>query len=351
MRRYGDIVEYLESDGALRDFYIEATSSDDWNRLLAAIPSIAPKHEFTHKGCSTLLPRSLADIENMQKEDPTTLHITIADAVVNCHFFCQDEIEMDFRPEDFRNPVKWEQLTAFLQKVVNVVGKPGIITMENWKDTVIDRLEPKQKAERIHGTARSAPPVIRDVQGERNRMIHEIAITFTGSTNPVLLPVTDVEFNRLRNLLSDRDEPLTFVELDTVFGQRVSANMGAVRLIRFLLEPHEAFDWSSDDLAPSRQEPEDGSEPDWDDILWDVDIFLQGQVAPLSVVGASGHDWVTVSTSLDRELQYLIIPDEDNEDVAMPLSKINMIIGTETKRYTEKQLDLVRTIMHPEQPH
>jgi hypothetical protein len=44
--------------------------------------------------------------------------------------------------------------------VVNVVGKPGIITMENWKDTVIDRLEPKQTAEPAasgYGAGRAAP--------------------------------------------------------------------------------------------------------------------------------------------------------------------------------------------------
>ncbi len=147
MRTFARIAKHLESDGALRDFYIESTSPDDWARLLAAIPSIATRYQFTHKGCSPVLPRTFADIQNMQKEDPTTLHITIADAVVNCHFFCQDEIEMDFRPQDFRSPAKWGQLTNFLQKVVNIVGKPGLITMENDKAAVIERLESEQKAE------------------------------------------------------------------------------------------------------------------------------------------------------------------------------------------------------------
>jgi len=147
MKPYDQIADDLISDGALRDFYIESTSSDDWDNLLVCLPRIATRYEFSYKGSSATKPTRFADIQAMQVDDMPVLHVTIADAVVNCHFFCADEIEMDFRPEDFRSPPKWKELLAYLQAVVDAVGKPGMITMENAKCAVIDRLEPRQKAE------------------------------------------------------------------------------------------------------------------------------------------------------------------------------------------------------------
>jgi hypothetical protein len=161
MKSYAEIAEHLESDGALRDFYIESTSAGDWDRLIAHIRTMAVRYECSYNGYSVPLPTRFSDIQAMQLTDMPVLHVTVAGAVVNCHFFCAEELEMDFRPEDFRNPNKWGELLVFLQSVVDVIGKEGIITMENCKAAVIDRLEPRRKAEpaaRPYGSPAAGSP-------------------------------------------------------------------------------------------------------------------------------------------------------------------------------------------------
>jgi hypothetical protein len=71
------------------------------------------------------------------------LSIPVAGAYVNCHFFCEEQIEMDFRPEDYRTFERWSGLCEFFRGIVYAVGKPGIITHENAENDVIERFEPK----------------------------------------------------------------------------------------------------------------------------------------------------------------------------------------------------------------
>jgi hypothetical protein len=58
-------------------------------------------------------------------------------------FFCEEQIDFDFRPENYRTLDRWSALCEFFQEIVNVVGKSGVITHENTKDHVIDRFEPR----------------------------------------------------------------------------------------------------------------------------------------------------------------------------------------------------------------
>ena len=89
----------------------------------------------------------LLDIEVIRAEACPCVNIPVARAYVCCHFFCSEEIEFDFRPEDFRTPETWAALSKFLQDIVETVGKRGVVTYENAPDDVIEIFEPRQKVE------------------------------------------------------------------------------------------------------------------------------------------------------------------------------------------------------------
>jgi hypothetical protein len=143
-RKLEEIADAFRSDGALRDFYIYNTSSADWNTVLHQVRPNLDTDCFTVDGKSRNLPKTFEEIERIRQKANAFLCIPVAGASVCCHFFCKNEIEFDFRPENYRTQESWSALSTFLQDIVDAVGKPGVVTYENAEDVVIARFEPKQ---------------------------------------------------------------------------------------------------------------------------------------------------------------------------------------------------------------
>jgi hypothetical protein len=150
---FKEIADSLRSDGALRDFHIRGANRTDWNVVLRRVSSHREAYRFTVDGESQDLPQAFEAIEKLRQKANPSLSIMVDSAYVNCHFFWDEEIEFDFRPEDFRTLERWSALCGFFQEIVDVVGKAGVITYENAQDDIIDRFEPR-------GTSRVAetPP-------------------------------------------------------------------------------------------------------------------------------------------------------------------------------------------------
>jgi hypothetical protein len=146
-REFQEITEAFRSDGALRDFYIHDTNPADWNVVLRRVRSMLEDGCFTVDGQSRNLPASFEEVETIRAEASPCLSIPVAGAYVCCHFFCDAQIEFNFRPEDYRTPEMWSALSVFLQDIVDAVAKPGVVTYENTEDDVIVRFEPKRKVE------------------------------------------------------------------------------------------------------------------------------------------------------------------------------------------------------------
>lgn len=140
-RPFAEIVDDLRSDGGLRDFYIHNTNRSDWNALLRHLRSRLHEGCFQVDGLPRQLPETFEAIEEIWLHACPCVSIPVAGSYVNCHFFCDHEIELDFRPEDFRTPELWSALLGFLQELVDVIGKPGVITYENHPSEIIERLE------------------------------------------------------------------------------------------------------------------------------------------------------------------------------------------------------------------
>ena len=127
-KSFADVKDDLAPDGALREFCILGISQAEWDRFIAVAPKLAERSVFQCGGQELPLPSRFPDISAMQKQNPTTLHMWVSGAEINCHFFVETEIELDFCPSDFQDEEKWDGLVAFLQAVVDAIGKKGIIT-------------------------------------------------------------------------------------------------------------------------------------------------------------------------------------------------------------------------------
>ncbi len=144
---FSEVKSALAPDGALRDFYVFGISPQEWERFISIVPSIAQRSVFTWGEQELPLPNSFGVIQEMQQQNPTNLTMWVSGQTVCCHFFIDSEIELDFRPNEFQDQTRWDDLVAFFQAIVDAIGKKGVITLENCEDHVIDEITPGQRLE------------------------------------------------------------------------------------------------------------------------------------------------------------------------------------------------------------
>ena len=130
----------LYHDGSLRDVYVLDTGPEDWKRLLQALPYSPWTYSYTWDGEPTDLPQTFAEARS--REGVALLSIDKNGFWLNCHFFGENEIECDFRPNEINSPEAFSQLSAFLSWVADLLGKDVIITPENTRDDVLMRITP-----------------------------------------------------------------------------------------------------------------------------------------------------------------------------------------------------------------
>jgi hypothetical protein len=147
LRHFQELAADLASDGALRDFYILDVDVVHWNRLLQFVRPRLHKDCFRIDDRIEPLPPTFESIYAMRSTASPCLSIPIGESFLVCHFFSDSEIELDFRPEDYRSPQRWTSLCDFLQALVDQIGLPGIVTFENFQDEVIETFAPSGKVE------------------------------------------------------------------------------------------------------------------------------------------------------------------------------------------------------------
>jgi len=91
--------EIFESDGALLDLYVPSAGPDGWRRFLRFLKDRALPLEFEIDGQAAVLPADYDTIRAIGKEASLTLRIAVGKLGLNCHFFDEDEVEVDVDPK------------------------------------------------------------------------------------------------------------------------------------------------------------------------------------------------------------------------------------------------------------
>jgi len=124
--RIDELPELWERDGSLRDVYLAGTDYDGWERFI----QYASAHQLTYKadGEDAAFP---GVSEAFRRIDTShCLSIWIGDVAVNCHFFQDDEIELDVDPGEILGEAEHMALLEFVAGASNAVGVSATITPE-----------------------------------------------------------------------------------------------------------------------------------------------------------------------------------------------------------------------------
>jgi hypothetical protein len=131
---YFEVKNYLDpEDGQLRDFYIFDVSPSDWDKFISVV-SVTVDHftfEYLYDGVKVPLPSKFSDIVILQQEDRywPLLSMWVSGLLITC-LIEPNEIDLVFSVFDIQNAEVWEKLLAFFQKIVDHIGKKGVITYE-----------------------------------------------------------------------------------------------------------------------------------------------------------------------------------------------------------------------------
>ncbi|MDP3073451.1 MAG: hypothetical protein Q8N18_24380 [Opitutaceae bacterium] len=184
-----------------------------------------------------------------------------------------------------------------------------------------------------------------------------LKVQFRGRKKPVFLPVTEESRNGLINHLQNAKPPIGFVELTGFHEQEIWLNLDHVQVVNILFEREANQNLPFNNpksILESRQRSDGDYEPDWDSVTWRTDILISGKEQGHKIGDLSGHDWITITTSIEQEMPFFVLTDDDGEEVGFRIDDIEVVIGIEEGRYSESQLeklsqDIARNL-YPEDP-
>lgn len=118
----------FHTDGSLRDIYIKKTTLTDWNRFITFVS--AHEHKYSYNGERVPLPKEAYYIFS-ERDCSHFLKVFIDDIQVNCHFFLEQEIELDMNPGEVQSQAKLNTIIKFISELGDHLNRDVILTEEN----------------------------------------------------------------------------------------------------------------------------------------------------------------------------------------------------------------------------
>lgn len=175
--------------------------------------------------------------------------------------------------------------------------------------------------------------------------MHYLQLFFRDRKNPILVPVTEEDATRMLESLGDEERTGGFAEVPSVVDHDIWFNTDSLQMVRFLEESHGTAVFDVKSLKPSRHYIGEGDEqPDWDNILWNATFWIKGRGEPIEVGDLDGHDWIKVTTGCDCGKPFIVVTDEDGEELAIRIDDIDLVAGLETERYSDEQFDIAKKL-------
>lgn len=120
-------------DGSLRDIYVdEPTTIDDWHAVWQFF-----------RNCNTTLtvdgekvnhiPSDIATIFKERQEKSICLNIKYNGVDFNCHFFSEEEIELDINPATIKDITEVKSVIDFMEMMAKLLKKNVSLSIENDK--------------------------------------------------------------------------------------------------------------------------------------------------------------------------------------------------------------------------
>lgn len=92
---------------------------------------------------------SVADVLH-DRDHSHLLAVWVGRAQINCHFFIEQEIELDLDPREIDHASEHDAVLQFVADVSRTMGKPASVTLENAPELPLLTYEPRNNAWCIH---------------------------------------------------------------------------------------------------------------------------------------------------------------------------------------------------------
>ena len=132
----------LEWDGSLRDIYVLTTDLTIWTRFWKVLEASKLPCRLTVGGEEYPWPDDPGALHDMSGEQVVLLSIRLGGATVNCHFFTEQEIELDLDPRELPADEDILRLTHFMALVGDGLQREVLLTYENGPEGPIVRYSP-----------------------------------------------------------------------------------------------------------------------------------------------------------------------------------------------------------------
>lgn len=129
-------------DGSLRDMYVFATSLAEWDQFLEALQVWGYATRFSIDGEPAVLPQTATDAFEILQRAMPLLQIDLGGITLCCHFFTDEELELDLDPLEIDSPQKLALLTEFMRQLGRTLQRPVVVTPENSPEISILCYEP-----------------------------------------------------------------------------------------------------------------------------------------------------------------------------------------------------------------
>ncbi len=147
--KFAEAKKHLYQDGSLRDVYVLTTTERELEAFFDYVRPIFVDGDFRLNGEPALLPATYIQTMMRGQEAAATLSIPVGGGVVNCHFFDDNELELDFSPNDYQTEESWNALSSFLQGLADAMQREVLVTAENTQECVRIRYQPQQNETKI----------------------------------------------------------------------------------------------------------------------------------------------------------------------------------------------------------
>jgi hypothetical protein len=131
--KWDDCKHEFTSDGALRDIQVVDATAADSQRVLDFVRAEADRLDYTVDGTSAALPSEASEIIALRATANPSLLFRWGDIDLATHFFGDDDLEFDFRPEDIHGQTQLDQLLSFVSSVGRLLGKTVLVYPEGWE--------------------------------------------------------------------------------------------------------------------------------------------------------------------------------------------------------------------------
>lgn len=121
---------WAEDEGAVRDVYVEETTSGDWQTLIDAIQE-RWSCSYTEDGAPVPMPPA-AEVLRRRSDRATMLEIHLCEHLaVQAHFFESDQIEFSFLPTEVRDDADVYRILNFVLHLGRTLGRIVHMTVES----------------------------------------------------------------------------------------------------------------------------------------------------------------------------------------------------------------------------